>query len=220
MHLPTTLTIPHWRQVLRHAIPNVVEGKVIPIVVFVGLLQFVGTTAALLGALAWSLAALLRRIARKEQVSGVLVLTTVGLAARTIAALATGSIFIYFLQPTLATGMVGAAFLISVPLGRPLAERLTMDICPLDDEARNHPTLRRFFSHVSIWWAFTSMVNFAITVWLLVAQSTTTFVLVKSVLGPITTTITLGAAFFWFRALMARTGTDVVFAERTVPVDA
>jgi hypothetical protein len=49
--------------------------------------------------------------------------------------------------------------------------------------------------------------------WLLLYQSTTTFVLVKSVLGPITTTITLLVAYAWFRSLMARSGTRVVYAE-------
>lgn len=199
----------------RHALPNIIEGKLIPILVFVGLLELVSTTAALLGALAWALAALSRRIIRKQHVSGLLVLTTVGLTARTAAALATGSVFIYFLQPTVATCLMGGAFLVSVPLGKPLAERLALDICPLDDKTRSHPTLRRFFSHVSLWWAFTSMINFSITLWLLLSQSPTTFVLVKSVLGPITTTVTLSVAFFWFRSLMARTGTSVVFAPRT-----
>lgn len=200
---------------LRHALPNIIEGKLIPIVVFVGLLELVGTTPALLGALLWAVAALVRRVVLKQHVSGILVLTTLGLAARTVAALATGSVLIYFLQPTVATCLVGAAFLISVPLGRPLAERLALDICPLDDETRAHPALQRFFSHVSLWWAFTSMINFSITLWLLLSKSTTTFVLVKSVLGPVTTTITLTVAFFWFRSLMARTGTTVVFADRS-----
>jgi hypothetical protein len=213
LQAPTTRTIPHWRAVLGHAIPNVVEGKLIPVVVFVGLLQLTGTTPALLGALGWSIAALARRVLRKQPVSGLLMLTTLTLIAKTTAALATGSLFVYFLQPTVATCLVGSAFLISVPLGRPLAERLALDICPLDDDTRLHPTLRRFFRHVSLWWAFTSMVNFSITLWLLLSQSPTTFVLVKSVLGPTTTMVTLTVAFFWFRSLMARTDTQVVFAD-------
>lgn len=216
MHIPKTLTIPHWREVLYHAIPNVVEGKLVPLVLFVGLLEVLGTTPALLGALVWSLLALGRRQFRKERTSGLLILTTIGLTARTIAAISTGSLLVYFLQPTVATGLVAIAFLVSVVAGRPLAERLVMDLCPIDDETRAHPTLRRFFTHVSIWWGFTSMVNFGITLWLLLSHSPTTFVLVKSVLGPITTTITLSVAYFWFRSMMAKSGTKVVFAEAVV----
>lgn len=200
---------------LRHSIPNVVEGKLIPAVLFIGFLELAGTRAAVLVALAFALGAMVVRVARRKTITGILWLTTLGLLARTIAALATGSVVIYFIQPTVATALVGLAFLLSVPLGRPLAERLALDLCPLDEDTRAHPELRRFFRHVSLWWAFTSMVNFSITLWLLLSQSPTTFVLVKSFLGPVTTAVTLGVAFLWFRALMARSGTTVVFAPRT-----
>jgi len=193
-------------------LPNVIEGKVIPVLLFLSLLEFFGTTPALLGALAFSLLALIRRIVRKEAASGILILTTLGLTARTIAALATGSLLIYFLQPTIATGLVCAGFLGSVVIGRPLAERLLMDVCPVDDETRSHPTLARFFSHASLLWGFTSAVNFAVTLWLLLSHSPTTFVLVKSFLGPVTTVTTLSIGYLWFKTLMARSGTEVVFA--------
>ena len=206
--------IPGWRRTLRHALPNIIEGKVIPVLLFVGLLQMVGTVPALIGALVWSLGALLRRALLRQTTSGLLVLTTLGLVARTMAALLTGSLVIYFLQPTVATGLVALTFLASVVIGRPLAERLMMDVCPVDDETRSHPTLRRFFSHVSLWWAFTSAVNFSITLWLLLSHSPTTFVLVKSVLGPATTAITLSVGYFWFKTLAARAGTSVVFVDR------
>ena len=186
----------------------------IPAVVFIGLLEFLGTRSAVIGALAFALAAMVGRVVRKKTIPGLLWLTTLGLLARTIAALATGSIVIYFLQPTVATALVGMAFLVSVLVRRPLVERIMLDFCPLDDETRAHPQLQRFFRHVSLWWAFTSMVNFGITLWLLLSHSPTTFVLVKSFLGPATSTVTLGVAFVWFRAMMARSGTTVVFAAR------
>jgi hypothetical protein len=150
-------------------------------------------------------------------VSGLLILTTVGLAARTVAALATGSLVVYFIQPTVATALVALAFLGSVVIGRPLVERLIVDLCPLDEATRAHPTLRRFFAHASLWWAFTSGINFAVTLWLLLSHSPTTFVLVKAVLGPITTTLTLAVAALWLRAQLSRSGIPVVFAPARVP---
>lgn len=214
MHLPTTLLVPHWRTVLTHAMPNVIEGKLVPVALFLGLLELVGMTEALVGALGWSVLALARRYLLRKRVTGLLILTTVALGARTVAALLTGSLVVYFLQPTVTTALVGLAFVGSVLVGRPLAERLVLDFVPLDEETRTHPTLRRFFRHVSLWWAFTSGINFAITLWLLLSQSPTTFVVVKSFLGPMTTTVTFGVAFFWLRAMMTRSGTSVVFAER------
>jgi len=211
-HSPN-LVFPNIGDTIRHAVPNLLEGKIIPVVLFIGLLEATGTRWALIGSLVFSLAALGRRIYLGKQASGLLILTTVGLVARTVAALATGSLFIYFLQPTIATALVALTFAGSVLMGRPLAERLMIDLCPVDDETRSHPHLRRFFSHVSIWWAFTSSVNFTVTLWVLLNYPPTTFVLVKSVLGPITTSLTLSVAFIWFRALMARSGTQVVFAK-------
>jgi hypothetical protein len=197
---------------LRHALPNIIEGKLLPAAVFIMLLQVFGTGFAVLGALAWTLSAMSLRVVRKRPIPMLLWLTTVALTVRTAAALATGSVVIYFLQPTVTTWVVGAAFIASVPLRRPLAERIALDFCPLDPDARAHPLMRRFFNDVSLWWGFTSMVNFAITLWLLLSHSPTTFVLVKSFLGPVTSTVTLGVAFLWLRGLMRRSGTEVVFA--------
>ena len=211
-HHSPQLILPNLRDTVRHAVPNMVEGKVIPVALFLILLEAAGSTPALIGTLVFSLAALARRHLRREQVTGILVLTTVGLLARTVAALATGSLLVYFLQPTIATALVGLTFAGSVIIGRPLAERLMADICPVDDQTRGHPHLRRFLNHLSLWWAFTSAINFSITLWVLLNHSPTTFVLVKSVLGPVTTTATLAVGFVWFRTIMARSGTQVVFA--------
>ena len=211
MHHP--IVIPNIRNVIRHALPNVIEGKIVPLVLFIGFLEFLGTLWALLIALAWSVAAVTYRKATGTRVPGLIVLSTVALAARTIAALLTGSMVIYFLQPTVTTVLVGLAFMISVPLGNPLAQKLAYDVFPFDDATKAHPQVRQFFVRLSLIWAMTSLVNASITVWLLLTQSTTTFVLVKSVLGPVTTTVTLLVAYLWFRSLMARSGTQVVFAE-------
>ena len=154
-----------------------------------------------------------RRQRLGKEASGLLVLTTLALLAKTAGALATGSLFVYFLQPTIATLLVGLALFGSAMAGRPLVERVAMDFCPLEDRTRHHPTMRRFFRHSTLWWSFTSMINFAITLWLLLNHSPTTFVLVKSVLGPITTAATIAVAYMWFRMLMARSGTAVVFAD-------
>lgn len=215
MHLPDSLTVPHWRDVGRHAVPNIVEGKLVPAAIFVGVLQFGGTRPAVLGALAWALLAIGVQASRGKRISGLLWLSTLTLLGRTVDALATGSTIVYFLQPTITTSVVAAAFLVSVPIGRPLAERLALDFCPLDDSTRANPVIQRFFRDVSLWWAFTSTLNFSVTLWSLLTHSPTTFVMLKSVLGPITTTVTLGVAFVWFKILMSRSGTTVVVAARS-----
>jgi hypothetical protein len=207
LHVHHPIVIPNLRDALRHALPNVVEGKLVPVVLFVGLLEITGSTWALLAALAWSLASIGYRRATGRRVPGLVVLSAVALVARTIAALATGSMVIYFLQPTVTTVLVGIAFMASVAVGNPLALRLACDVLPFDDATASHPLVRQFFVRLSILWAITSMVNASITIWLLLTQSTTTFVLVKSVLGPSTAAVTIAIGVIWFRFALARSGT-------------
>ncbi len=205
------LVLPGVRAIARHSWPKVLEGKVIPLVLFLGFLDLLGTTGALLAALGWSIAVIVYRLGTGSKVPGLVVLSTLGLTARTGVALATGSWVVYFLQPTITTALVGVAFLISVPLKRPLAERLAHDFCPFDAETAEHPMLRLFFLRLSLLWAFTSLINAGFTLWLLMTQEVTTFVLIKSFTGPTFTAVTLGVAGLWFRSRMKRSGLGLEF---------
>lgn len=196
---------------LRHALPNVVQGKVIPLVLFLGFMEFAGMTGALLSALGWSLAVIVHRRIIGQAVPGLVIVSTIGLVAKTILALATGSLVVYFLQPTISTALVGLAFLFSVPLGRPLAERLARDFCPLDPETADHPMLRLFFLRLSLLWAVTSLLNAGVTLWLLFTQTVTTFVIIKSFMGPSFTAATLGIAAVWFRFRLRKAGLRLEF---------
>jgi hypothetical protein len=209
--LSTPLTIPGPAAILRHALPNLFVAKVVPVALFVAFLRITGMHGALAVALAWSLGVIVHRRRSGRPVPGLVIVSTVGLVARTVLALATGSLVAYFLQPTLSTALVGLAFLASALAGRPLAERLARDFCPFDAEAASHPMLRLFFLRLSWLWAFTSLVNAAVTLWLLLTQSPTTFVLVKAFLGPLFTAATLAVAVVWFRARMRREGLHLHF---------
>ena len=87
MHHP--IVIPNIRKVVRHALPNIIEGKLVPLVLFIGFLELVGTLSALLIALSWSVVTVGYRFATGRRVPGLIVLSTVALSARTIAAIAT-----------------------------------------------------------------------------------------------------------------------------------
>lgn len=215
MHHP--VVIPDVRAVVRHALPKVIEGKIIPLALFVGFLEVLGNVWALMVALVWSLGTMAFRIATGRRVPGLIVLSSVALVAKTVAALLTGSMLVYFLQPTLTTVVVGITFLVSVPLGNPLAQKLACDVFPFEDGTRSHPLMKQFFVRLSVLWSFTSLVNASITVWLLLTQSITTFVLVKSVLGPATGVVTVGSMFLWLRVELARSGTQLIWARASSP---
>jgi len=205
--------MPDLVSVARRSIPNLIVGKVIPVVLFVALLEVGGTTLALLAALTWSVGAIGTQRFRGKRVPGLVLLSAVMLTAKTIAAIVSGNLMIYFIPPTITTALVGLAFLISVPLGTPLAGRLAEDFCPFDDETRTHPVLYHFFIRLSLVWAVTSLVDAGITLWLFMTQPTTTFVVAKSFLGPATTVVTLAIGAVWFRAMLHHTGTEVQFSK-------
>lgn len=206
--------IPGLRAITAHAWLNVVTGKIIPLVLFLGLYESIGITPAVVAALAWSLGLVAYQKARGHRIAGLVILSIVGNTAKTIVALATGSILAYFIQPTISTTLIGTAFLVSIPLGFPLAERLLHDFCPLDDETANEPAFTGFFPKLSLLWGATSLLNGAVTLYLLLTQSVTTFVVAKAFLGPITTGITLLVGIWWFRREMAKAGVDVILARR------
>jgi len=210
--LQSPLIVPDLRRTVRHAVPNIIEGKVVPLALFLAAVQLASTAWALGVSLAWSLGSLAYRKWNAKPVPALIVLSTITLTARTAVALATGSLVVYFLQPTLTTAAVGVAFLVSVPLGMPLAQRLAFDLMPFDEHTKRHPLVRSFFVRMSLLWAATSLVNAAITVWLLLESSTTTFVVVKSVLGPGTAVVTIGLMLVWLRFAVARTGTALVWS--------
>jgi hypothetical protein len=69
-------------------------------------------------------------------------------------------------------------------------------------------------------WALTSLINAAVTLWLLLTQSVTTFVLVKSFMGPSFTALTLGIAAVWFHFRLRRDGLRLEFSSTPVPAPA
>jgi uncharacterized membrane protein len=128
-----------------------------------------------------------------------LTLAIVGMTARTALALATGSAFLYFLQPTMGTGLVAGVFLGSVLLGRPLAQRLAADFLPLPEALLARPGVRHFFQRVSLLWAAVFLANAGISLWLLVSQSLATFLWTRTVASLALTGLAIAASTRWFR---------------------
>src|SRR5262245_22445753 len=105
--------LPPLRHLALRAVPRLVEGVLIPTGLFLLLVHFAGVPAAIVGGFAWSTSVIVVRRLLGRRVP-TLVLVGLGvLALRTVLALATGSSFLYFLQPTLGTGTVGLVILAS-----------------------------------------------------------------------------------------------------------
>jgi hypothetical protein len=205
MHHPP-LEIPRLRALARHALPNLVEATVVPVLVFYAALWLVGVWGGLVGALVWSYTAIVRRLVTGRPVPGLLVLGVVGLTARTVVAALSGSVFVYFLQPTLTTVLIAGVFLASVPAGRPIAERLAGDFCPLPANFIGSPPVRRFFARITVLWAFVQLANAALSIWLLITQPVGTYVLAKSVTSWALTLAAVGLSTLYFKLSMRNHG--------------
>jgi hypothetical protein len=206
--------IPRLRTLARHALPHVLEGTVVPLALFLLTLRLVGVWGAVLIGLGWTYVAVGRRLLTGRRVPGILVLGAVTLTARTVVAMVSGSVVVYFLQPTLGTALVAGAFLLSVPLRRPLAQRLARDFCPIPEDVLENTHVRRFFRQVTLLWAVTQLANASVTLWLLLSESLATFLIAKTLVSWGLTGTAIAVSTIWFRRSMTRHG---ILARREEP---
>jgi hypothetical protein len=211
MHAPH-FEIPSLRALARHAVPRVLEGTVIPLALFVVTLRLLGVWGAMAVGLVWGYGLIGLRLLFRRRVPGVVMLGTATFTVRTLLAVLSHSTFVYFLQPTLGTAAIAAAFLLSVPLDRPLAGRLADDFCPLPADFRANAHVRQFFRQVSLLWAFIGAVNVTVTLWLLFTQSIGTYVVAKTAASSALTISAIIVSTLWFRRSMARHGIVVTVA--------
>jgi hypothetical protein len=204
--------IPSLRALARHAVPRIVEGTIIPVVLFLVTLRLLGVWGAMTAGLAWGYGAVIVRLVLRKRVPGILLIGTATLTARTLLAALSHSTFIYFLQPTLGTALVATAFLLSVPLGRPLAGRLADDFCPIPADFRANAHVHRFFRQITLLWAFVQACNVTVTLWLLFTQSVGTYLVAKTAVSTSFTVTAIILSTLWFRRSMARNGIVVTVA--------
>jgi hypothetical protein len=189
--------LPRLRSIARHALPNLVECTLIPTLIFSFGLRLIGFVPASIAALAWAYAMLARRLIGRERIPGLLLLTTLGLSVRTAVAVASGSAFIYFLQPITATAIVGLTFLVTSVTRNPLVDRLAKDFCPLDPETAARPGVRRLFRRLTVLWAGVNLVNASVTCWLLFTQPVAVFVAIKPLTALVVTWTGVVATVAW-----------------------
>lgn len=187
-----------------------------PFAVFYLVLLVWGFRGALIGGLAWSYAAIVTRLVRRERPSGTLLMGAALLTVRTIISFVTGSALIYFAQPTIGTAVVALLFLGSALLGRPFIERLARDYCPLDPEMVARPAMRRFFIQVSLLWAVVLLTNAGFVLWLLFTSSLHAFVLERTAVTWVLTGLGVFVSTWWFIRSMRRDGVGVRWGGKPV----
>jgi hypothetical protein len=203
---PHEVRIPALRELGLRAVPQVLEGAVIPVALFVTTMRLTSVVPAIIVAFAWEMFAIGRRLRRGRRVSGIMIVGALMLFARSTLALATGSTFVYFAQPIFGAACVAAAFLVSVAVGRPLARRFAGDFCVIPQHVHADARVHAYFQRCSLMWAAVGVANTAITLWLLLTQPAATFVLAKTALSVTLTVTAVAWSVVWFRRTVVRHG--------------
>ncbi len=205
-HHGSTIHLPPLRSLLRHACPPLLESALIPLGLFWLFLSAVGFAAGLWAALAWSGAAIGLRLARRDRVPTVLLLTTALLVVRTVVGLATGSAFLYFVQPTAQNFVVALALLATLRFDRPLLAKLADDFCAFPIGLTGHPSVRLFFRRVSLLWAGVFLVNGGVTLAVLATQAVGDYLIVSTAGSYSMVVAGTAVSLWWFRRALARHG--------------
>lgn len=165
----------------RRMVPHLIEFTLIPTALLYVLLILTELRWALLGALGYTCAAVLRRLAVGRPIPGLLVLATLGISGRTTIYLFSHSSFVYFAQPILRTVLTALVFAGSVAIGRPLIARFADDFCPLSADVRCRPGVVQLFRRLSCLWAVINAVAAGATLTLLLTVPVAVFVLTAAV---------------------------------------
>lgn len=199
---------------LGHAARHLLETVFAPLGLFYLLLRLTNLTGALVAALAWALCALGWRLVKRAPVPSVLLLTTTLLVARTVIGLTTGSVFLYFLQPTLQNFLYAFILVATVPLRRPLIARLADDFCAFPTTLTERPRVQRFFRRVSLLWAMVFLTNGVTTLWALARASLGSFLVVTTAGSWTLVGVAALASLLWFRRELRGEGIRLRFGRQ------
>lgn len=183
--------------VVRRGGPRLVESSILPTALFWACLALGSLGAAYAAALVWTYGCVVRRLLRRDQVTGVLVLASVGITVRTALAVGSGSSFVYFAQPVIGAVLTGCVFLGSIVVGRPLIGKLAHDFWPITPEQAALPSVQRLMRGLTALWAGVNLATAATTFVLLRSLSLGTFVAAKQVTGWAITATAVAITIGW-----------------------
>ena len=202
------------KDVGRRLVPRVFEATFMPAALFYVFLGAIGWGAAILAALCWSYGAIALRLLLGRPISGLLMLSALGLGVRTLFAVASASSFVYFVQPVATTLALAAIFFGSVIAGRPLIARLAHDFCPMSADVVARPKVTRLMSGLTILWACVHLVTAATTFGLLVTLPVTSYIVFKTTICLGITVAAVVLTVVW--SVRVAHGEDLVFASEVV----
>ena len=180
-----SVDMPPLRTMCRSIAFQILEGTLIPALIFWSMLHLTDLVWALFAGLGWCFFAIAHRWARGRALPAVLVVGALLFTTRTGIALAFHSTFVYLLTPTINAFVLAAAFAGSALLRRPLTERFARDFVGLPDHVTALVNVQRVLRRLCLVWATVNIVNGGVALQLLVAKHYDAVLLARSVLSPV-----------------------------------
>jgi intracellular septation protein A len=201
---------------------QVVEGTLIPAMIFWSMLHLTGLVWALSAGLAWCYLAIARRWARGVALPAALVVGALLFTTRTGVALAFHSTFVYLLTPTITAFVLAAAFAGSALLRRPLTERFARDFMGLPSHVTALVKVQRTLRRLSLIWAMVNIINGGVALQLLVAQHYDMVLLARSLMTPLLSAAAVGCCVLMGRRALRAEGVHfhLRWRDHALPVSA
>ena len=176
------VTEPTFRGVLLTGLPGFLREGFLPLGAFYGGLRVGGLGTGI--ALSSVVSVLIYLYERRAGRDGLLVRISLAfVAVQTAVGLAAHSATVYLAQPVLANVVWGLAFLVSVPLGRPLAGALASAWYPFPHWVRQTVPFKRVFGIQSLVWGAYFLVRSAVRLAVLLNGSLESFLLIVLLTG-------------------------------------
>ena len=211
------VVMPPLRTMLRGIGLQVVEGTLVPALIFWSMLHLTGLVWALFAGLAWSYLAIARRWLRGATLPAVLVVGALLFTTRTGIALAFHSTFVYLLTPAINAFVLAAAFGGSALLRRPLTERFARDFVGLPAHVTALVRVQAALRRLSLVWALVNIVNGAVALQLLIANHYDAVILTRSLLSPVLSGIAVACCVLMGRRALHAEGIHVHLRWRDQP---
>ncbi|MFL6237898.1 MAG: VC0807 family protein [Actinomycetes bacterium] len=200
------IVLPPLRGVAIRAGKQILETTVAPTAAFWLLLHVAGLHAAVIGALTLNYLLIGRRLLLRRTVPVLLIMGTVLLTSRTAIVFATGSTFLYFLQPTLNAYLVAGIFGASALAGRPIVRRLSRDFIDLPSDLAASTAVETFFREVTLLWTLLNIVQGSLALYVLATGSIDSVLIVRGTVSPVVTLSAVAASAFWGARMLRREG--------------
>jgi hypothetical protein len=196
------------RATVLRALRLFLETVVVPTLLLTVLLPTAGLVAGLSAALGWCYLTVLVRWIRGRRLPGTMMLCVSMLSGRACVALATGSAFVYLLQPALGSGLMALLFLGSAAIGRPVTMRLARDFVHLPHHVLERRPVKLMFMQVAALWGLGRLIDAGMSMAFL-HWSVDAGLLSRGVLSPVLTVLTVAACTLWGWRALRRAGVSL-----------